>query len=41
MFAILENLVRERGKTVVAVTHDLDMAGRMDRQTQIVYGKIE
>ncbi|WP_192249809.1 ABC transporter ATP-binding protein [Mesorhizobium silamurunense] len=41
VFAILENLVRERGKTVVAVTHDLDMAARMDRRIQIVDGKIE
>ncbi|RWB52862.1 ABC transporter ATP-binding protein [Mesorhizobium sp.] len=41
VFAILENLVRERGKTVVAVTHDLDMAGRMDRQIHIVDGKVE
>ncbi|AZO36462.1 MAG: ATP-binding cassette domain-containing protein [Mesorhizobium sp.] len=41
VFAILENLVRERGKTVVAVTHDLEMAGRMDRRIQMVDGKIE
>ncbi|TGQ03241.1 ATP-binding cassette domain-containing protein, partial [Mesorhizobium sp. M2E.F.Ca.ET.219.01.1.1] len=41
VFAILENLVRERGKTVVAVTHDLDMAGRMDRRIHIVDGRIE
>ncbi|TIP74961.1 MAG: ATP-binding cassette domain-containing protein [Mesorhizobium sp.] len=40
VFAILENLVRERGKTVVAVTHDLDMAARMDRRIHIVDGKI-
>ncbi|TIU90840.1 MAG: ABC transporter ATP-binding protein, partial [Mesorhizobium sp.] len=37
----LENLVRERGKTVVAVTHDLDMAARMDRRIHIVDGKID
>jgi lipoprotein-releasing system ATP-binding protein len=40
VFAILETLVRERGKTVVAVTHDLDMAARMDRRIHIVDGKI-
>ena len=32
VFTILEKLVREHGKTVVAVTHDLDMAARMDRR---------
>ena len=41
VFSILENLVRERGKTVVAVTHDLDMAARMDRRIHLVDGKIE
>ena len=40
VFSILENLVRERGKTVVAVTHDLDMAARMDRRIHLVDGKI-
>ena len=40
VFAILDELVRERGKTVVAVTHDLDMAARMDRRIHIVDGKI-
>jgi len=40
VFAILENLVRERGKTVVAVTHDLDMAARMHRSIQLVDGRI-
>ena len=41
VFAILEALVRERGKTVVAVTHDLDMAARMDRRVHLVDGRIE
>jgi lipoprotein-releasing system ATP-binding protein len=41
VFQILENLVRERGKTIVAVTHDIDMAERMDRRLHIVDGKIE
>ena len=40
VFTILEKLVRERGKTVVAVTHDLDMAARMDRRIQLVDGRI-
>jgi lipoprotein-releasing system ATP-binding protein len=41
VFSILEALVRERGKTVVAVTHDLDMAARMDRRIHLVDGKVE
>ncbi|NJO54861.1 MAG: ABC transporter ATP-binding protein [Bacteroidales bacterium] len=40
VFAILRALVDERGKTVVAVTHSLDMAARMDRRIQIVDGRI-
>ena len=41
VFTILESLVRERGKTVVAVTHDLALAARMDRRIQLVDGRIE
>lgn len=41
VFGILEALVRERGKTVVAVTHDLGMAERMDRRLHLVDGRIE
>jgi lipoprotein-releasing system ATP-binding protein len=41
VFSILEALVREGGKTVVAVTHDLDMAARMDRRIHLVDGMIE
>ncbi|MER9581528.1 ABC transporter ATP-binding protein [Mesorhizobium sp. M0276] len=41
VFTILEKLVRDRGKTVVAVTHNLEMAERMDRRLHIVDGKIE
>lgn len=41
VFAILEALVRQRGKTVVAVTHDLGMAERMDRRLHLVDGRIE
>ncbi|MEY9626207.1 ABC transporter ATP-binding protein [Sinorhizobium fredii] len=40
VFKILESVVRERGKTVVAVTHDLDMAERMDRRIQLIDGRI-
>ena len=32
VFDLLRSLVDERGKTVVAVTHDLALAARMDRQ---------
>jgi lipoprotein-releasing system ATP-binding protein len=41
VFSILEALVRERGKTVVAVTHDLSMAARMDRRLHLVDGRVE
>ena len=41
VFAILEDLVSKRGKTVIAVTHDLDMAARMDRRIHLVDGRIE
>jgi lipoprotein-releasing system ATP-binding protein len=40
VFSILEALVRERGKTVVAVTHDLEMAARMDRRVHLIDGRI-
>jgi len=40
VFHILETLVRERNKTVIAVTHDIDMAARMDRRIHLVDGKI-
>ena len=40
VFAILQKLVHERGKSVIAVTHDLEMAERMDRRIHIVDGKI-
>jgi lipoprotein-releasing system ATP-binding protein len=41
VFSILEALVRERGKTVVAVTHDLDLAARMDRRVHLIDGSID
>ncbi|MGF6175061.1 ABC transporter ATP-binding protein [Ensifer sp. 4252] len=40
VFKILETLVREHGKTVVAVTHDLDMASRMDRRLHLIDGRL-
>ena len=40
VFQILERLVREEGKTVVAVTHELDLARRMDRRINLVDGRI-
>ena len=40
VFDLLRSLVDERGKTVVAVTHDLALAARMDRRVQIVDGRI-
>jgi lipoprotein-releasing system ATP-binding protein len=40
VFQILRDLVDERGKTVVAVTHDLDMARRMDRRILLQDGGI-
>ncbi|KZE30533.1 ABC transporter ATP-binding protein [Chelatococcus daeguensis] len=40
VFLILADLVRQRGKTVVAVTHDLDIASRVDRRIHLVDGKV-
>ena len=40
VFQILRDLVDRSGKTVVAVTHDLDLAQRMDRRIQLVDGGI-
>jgi lipoprotein-releasing system ATP-binding protein len=40
VFLILRELVDQHGKTVVAVTHDLDLAQRMDRRLQLVDGAI-
>lgn len=40
VFAILRELVDRHGKTVVAVTHDLGLAERMDRRVQLVDGAI-
>lgn len=40
VFDLLRSLVDVRGKTVVAVTHDLALAERMDRRVHIVDGRI-
>jgi lipoprotein-releasing system ATP-binding protein len=40
VFLILRELVDCHGKTVVAVTHDLTLAGRMDRRVQLADGAI-
>lgn len=40
VFAILADLVHRGGKTVVAVTHDLDLAGRMERRVHLVDGRV-
>ena len=40
VFSILQALVREQGKTVLVVTHDMEMAGRMDRRIHLVDGML-
>jgi len=40
VFQILRNLVDRQSKTVVAVTHDLGLAERMDRRVQLMDGGI-
>jgi lipoprotein-releasing system ATP-binding protein len=40
VFQILRDLVDKGGKTVVAVTHDLDIAARCDRRVRLVDGAI-
>jgi lipoprotein-releasing system ATP-binding protein len=40
VFSILAALAREKGKTVLAVTHDLGLAARMDRRVHLVDGQI-
>jgi lipoprotein-releasing system ATP-binding protein len=39
VFELLREIVA-RGKTVVAVTHDLDLAARMDRRVHLIDGEI-
>jgi lipoprotein-releasing system ATP-binding protein len=41
VFEVLRELVAQRHKTVVAVTHDLAMASRMDREIVLMDGSIE
>jgi lipoprotein-releasing system permease protein len=40
VFEILRDLVDRRGKTVIAITHDLVLARRMDRRVQLLDGAI-
>jgi lipoprotein-releasing system ATP-binding protein len=40
VFAILDALVRERGKTVIAVTHDTEMAAKASRRIHLVDGRL-
>lgn len=40
VFQLLRDLVRNQGKTVVAVTHDLGLAERMDRHVELLDGRI-
>jgi lipoprotein-releasing system ATP-binding protein len=41
VFEVLRELVSQRHKTVVAVTHDLAMASRMDREIVLMDGSID
>lgn len=41
VFQILRDLVDRSGRTVVAVTHDLDLAAKMDRRVHLIDGGIE
>ena len=40
VFGILRDLVTQRGKTVVAVTHDLNLASQMHRRIHVVDGRL-
>jgi lipoprotein-releasing system ATP-binding protein len=40
VFEVLEELVHQHGKTVVAVTHDLGLANRMHRRIELMDGGI-
>ncbi|MCL5776378.1 ABC transporter ATP-binding protein [Limibaculum sp. FT325] len=40
VFEILAGIAGQAGKSVVAVTHDIDMAERMDRRVHLVDGRI-
>jgi lipoprotein-releasing system ATP-binding protein len=40
VFGVLRDIVDKHGKTVVAVTHDLGLAERMDRHIELLDGRI-
>jgi lipoprotein-releasing system ATP-binding protein len=40
VFMVLRELVDKQGKTVVAVTHDLALAERMDRHIELLDGRV-
>jgi lipoprotein-releasing system ATP-binding protein len=40
VFSLLRQVVEQHGKTVVTVTHDLDLARRMYRQVQLADGRV-
>jgi len=40
VFQVLRDIVDKQGKTVVAVTHDLGLAERMDRHIELLDGRI-
>jgi lipoprotein-releasing system ATP-binding protein len=40
VFTILRDLVHKRGKTVIAVTHDMSIAARVDRRIHLVDGAV-
>ncbi len=40
VFQVLRDLVDKHGKTVVAVTHDVSLAARMDRRIELIDGAI-
>jgi lipoprotein-releasing system ATP-binding protein len=40
VFQVLRDLVDRHGKTVVAVTHDLGLAERMDRHIELLDGRV-
>ncbi len=40
VFEVLRDLVKTHGKTVVAVTHDLALAARMDRHIELLDGRV-
>ena len=40
VFQILRDLVDKQGRTIVAVTHDIDLAERMDRHVELMDGGI-